>query len=239
MKNHVLLIIYLLSVSCVNGDGLIANYHLNGNLNDYALASIAEPKGNVNFVKTKHTKGLKYINKKPLSFLVLPDIDLSTKEYTISMMVKFKNFSHNNSLFFFGTKNETWGSSGLWLYTDNNKLAVFQEKQVLSNEKYMQKHEKNTVFINSKSLKTNVLYLTTFTYKNEILTIYLNENEYATYTNVKPIKAKERIALIGIANDPKAKGKFQFEGIIDEIKIYNKSLTKKEVQSLFYSYQTK
>lgn len=237
MKQFLLLLVVLYLSSCSDKEKLIASYPLNGNLNDYALARVAEYKGEVNFVKTRHTKGLRYDNKKPISYIILPEIILNPKEYTISAIINIKSFNHNNSLFFYGSKNESWGNSGLWVYTDRNKITVFQESQVLNKKKYGNKEKYNNTFEACEELDSNKDYFITITYKEELLLIYLNGKLYAKYENVKPLKNKDRNFIIGIANDPKTDGKFQLDGIIDEVKIFNKNLKEAEITDLYNTYQ--
>lgn len=239
MKNILLFVVAILLINCSDKEKLVANYPLNGNLNDYTLARVAQYKGDVNFVKTNHTKGLRYDSKKQISYITLPGIVLNSKEYTISAIINIKSFKHNNSLFFYGSKNESWGNSGLWIYTDKNKITAFQEKQVLNKKKYLNKEKYNNVFTSCKDLESNKDYFITVTYKNKSLFIYIDVKLYANYKNVKPFKNKDRKFVVGIANDPKKGGKFQLDGIIDEIKIFNKSLTNKEITDLYKTYQKK
>ena len=125
----------------------------------------------------------------------------------------------------------------MWLYTEQNKLAVFCENQFLIKENYSSNATENPTFANSKNLKEDTFYYVTLTYSKETVTLYVDAKEYAVYHNVKPFSGKERLVLIGIANDTKTGGKFQYEGVLDELKIFNKRLTETKISTLYNSYK--
>jgi len=239
MKFLFSIIVFVLLNSCTISypSGIIAEYPFNGNLNDYKLAEVAIDHGAISFKRKANTIGLKLTKGKTLNFLELPNIKLNPTEYTISLFINIKSFDHNNAIFFYGSEEESWGTSGLWLYTDKKKLTVFCENQFLTNKNYSSKAEKNTVFTKSKDLKENQFYFITLSYINEDLTLFVDAKQYAVYHKVKPFSTKNRKALIGIANDPNTKGKFQYEGIIDELKIFNKRLSKAQIKTLYNSYK--
>lgn len=219
-----------------SNNDLEAEYPFNGNLNDYVSAEVGVPIGDISFEKTAFTKGVKFIRSDKFNLIELPNTKLSSKEYTISFFASFEDFENNNSLVFFGNKKESWGNSGLWIYTERNKIAVFQEGQLLIKEDYDNRNEFNSTFIDSKELDVDSMYFFTITYSKNDLKIYVNGLLDSNYKNVKPFTSVNRNILLGIANDPKVKYKFQFNGVMDELKIFNKTLLEEDVMILYKSY---
>jgi len=218
-------------------DGIIAEYPFNRNLNDYKLAEVAINHGAITFLKNGDNIGLQLIKSQTLNYLELPNIQLNNNEFSIALNINVNSFNHNNSIFFYGSEDETWGTSGLWFYTEQKKIAIYFEDQFLTKKNFNSKAMLNSSFINSKDLEARKDYYLTLTYKDSELKIFVNAEEYAVYHNVKPFSTKKRKVLIGIANDPKEDGKFQYEGVIDELKIYNKCIDKDQIQSLYNSYK--
>ncbi|MEP0212056.1 MAG: LamG domain-containing protein [Cellulophaga sp.] len=234
---YVLSFIFLISCTSSRNNKIISEYPFNGNLNDYILAEIALPVGNITFEKTKYTKGLKFKDGKDENYIELPNLKLNKDDYTISFFVLFENFNKTNSVIFLGSKQESWGMAGLWIYNEKNKIAVSQEGQVLINKNYSFKKEYSDQYKLSKELTVRELNYVTITYSKSILKIYINGLLDSEYNGVKPIKDKDnRYFQLGIANDPKVGKKFQFIGVIDELKFFNKELSKEQVLELFTEY---
>ena len=231
--------VFLASCEVSRKDGLSVEYTFNGNLNDYVSAEIAKPFGEISFERTPNTKGLRLLkqNEERSSFIKLPNTEINSAEYTISFFVKFDNLKKTNSLLFFGDEEESWGNSGLYIYIEGNKIAVCQQGQILTRQGYSFKEPLNTTFTDSKNIEENKFYLITLTYFESLVEVYLNGVSVALYENVKPLLTKERDLLIGVARDPKQKKyKFQLNGVIDELRIYEKKLSSEQVVSLFDKY---
>lgn len=235
MKYFLVVVFLLLLNNCTISypDGIIAEYTFNGNLNDYKRAEVAVHHGEIAFAKNKNKIGLKLTKSHEPNYLELPNIHLNNSEFTITLSILIDSFNHNNSIFFYGDDDDTWETSGLWLYTEQQKLAVFVENQFLTKENFNPKAKLNNSFITSENLDANKAYYITLTYKDTELKLFVNAKEYAVYHNVKPFSTKKRKALIGIANNPKTGRKFQYEGVVDNLKIYNKCITEEQIQMLY------
>jgi hypothetical protein len=232
--------VLLLFVSCNISypSGIIAEYTFNGNLNDYKLAEVAKHHGQIDFEQTGNVKGLKLTKTKEYNYLELPNIDLNTNEYTISLFIKITSLSGINSILFFGEPDRFLQESGLWLYTKDNRIAVSSGNQYLTNNNYKKTETENSIFTSSFALEENTFYYLSVAYKDSVLTLYVDAKIYAIYPDVTMLSLRDRTALLGVANPLSKELGHQFVGTMDELKLFNKALTQDQISLLYKSYKS-
>ena len=155
----------------------------------------------------------------PYCCLLIPNT-LSQQEYSISLWV-YLGIQFHHSLFML-EGGGGWTTSYFWLFTHDGKLAVLQNGVDCRHR---------SEFLHSQVLEERRFYLVTVTYTNATLKIYLNQDEYATYFSVPPIAGSPKLINVGLS--PSGTGRYQVKGKIDELRIYNRALTKTNISALY------
>lgn len=161
----------------------------------------------------------------PYCYLLSPNT-LSQQEYSISLWAYLGRQFHHS--LFMVPGGGGWTESHFWLFTHDGKLAVLQNGMDCRN------YSGNSGLPESRQsqvLEERRFYLITVTYKNGILKIYLNSDEYATYSQVPPIAASGGQINVGLS--PNGTGRYQVKGKIDELRIYNRALTQTNISALY------
>ncbi|HEV2354926.1 MAG TPA: LamG domain-containing protein [Puia sp.] len=82
-------------------------------------------------------------------------------------------------------------------------------------------------------VRTGTWYKLAYTYDGMVANLYLNGNLISTGNHYKvPFTANSNDLFIGRSSDPSGIFPFWFNGVIDEIRIYDRALTAKEIGAL-------
>jgi len=156
-------------------------------------------------------------------YILIPNT-ISEDEYTISFWVKLNSINSHHSLLMLNSTS-SWGGSDLWIFTSHSRIAVIQEGEDLRYGRT------SAIFQGSEELIEDTIYFITCSFKNGVLSIYLDSRLYAQYNNVKRINTNASKINIGIS--PNGTGKYQINGYIDQLRLYNRALSNNEIVALF------
>jgi hypothetical protein len=203
-------------------NGLVAHYPFDGDANDVSGHHGTEY-GKVRYVNGIINQARHFDRRDGYEYIIFPNT-LSNDEYSISLWFNLKSVGSHHSLLMLN-KTSHWGLSNFWLFTSGSRLAVVQQKQDL------RKGNHRGVFFKTKKISDSTLYFIFIKYKNKKRTLYLNCEVYAEYNNVAPIQNNSANLNIGVS--PSGTGRYQVDGLIDELRIFNRALTELEIQALY------
>jgi len=205
-------------------EGQVACYPLDTNANDASgNGNHGTVHGDVRYVPGAVNQASAFDRQEGYEYLLMPN-SLNSNEYSVSLWTRLKSLnSHNSLLMLNGTS--SWSGSDFWLFTSHGRIAMLQAKVDLRYGSY------NSTFLGSKQLTPNVLYFITVIYKNGTLTVYVDGEVYATYTGIPAIPSSDDSLNVGIS--PSGVGKYQIDGFVDDLRIYNRAITDSEIQTLY------
>jgi len=205
-------------------EGLVAHYPFDGDANDVS----GHGHHGIEYGKVRYVNGIinqarHFDRRDGYEYILFPNT-LSNDEYSISLWINLKSVGSHHSLLMLN-KTSHWGLSNFWLFTSGSRLAVVQQKQDLRYGNH------RGVFDKSKKLSDSTSYFIVINYKNQKLTLYLNGDVYAEYNNVAPIQNNSANLNIGVS--PNGGSRYQVDGLIDSLRIFNRALTALEIQALY------
>jgi len=214
-------------------DGLVAYYPFDGNANDESgNGNHGIEKGDSRYIDGIVNQARHFDRNDGYESIMIPNT-LNNDEYSVSLWVNLEEVGSLNSLLMLN-EGSSWKDSNFWLFTSHHRIAVLQGQDLRFENGYYG-GTLRTVFEDSENLSDNTPYFMVANYKEGTLTLYLNGNVYAQYTGVAPIQNTSAQLNIGVS--PDGTGRYQVEGFIDELRIYNRALSKSEIQQLYQPCQ--
>lgn len=120
--------------------------------------------------------------------------------------------------------------SKLSIFMNKNRIAVMQQGKDLRKENYKNQQEFTRYFMSLKELKTGDIYFLAYVFSKNTVTLYIDGREYATFDNVPNLNDANYITLGASWNNQGSK--YHFNGCMDDIYIYNRALSKEQINNL-------
>ena len=211
----------------VEDDGLVAYYPFDGNANDQSgYGNTGTEIGETRYVEGATGQARDMDKLDGYEYIQIPNT-LNNTEYSITLWIKLRDMTALNSLLMLN-QTESWENSDFFLGVDSEPRGLF----VLQAGTDLRHGAYEDIFNESEELKQDILYFIVCTYKNGMLTIYLDGEIYAEYPGVSPIPdtAGDTIS-IGIS--PNGEGRYQLDGFTDELRIYNRAISEAEIHEIY------
>lgn len=203
--------------------GLQAYYAFQGNVQDSSgNGRHGMEYGDINYGDGAVGQAKYFSSGGSYDYVLMPN-SLSPTAYTVSMFARISSVGSHNSLLTLDNSG-AWSGSYFWLFTSNNRLAVIHNKIDLRYNAY------NAAFLASSTLNDNAIYAISVTYSSsaQTLDVYLNGDLYTHYTNVPSFPSISTQLNVGLA----PADKYQMNGWIDELRIYDRVLNSSEIAEL-------
>jgi len=209
-------------------DGLVAYYPFDGNANDES----GNGNHGVEYGDTHYTNGMikqarLFDREDGLEYILIPNT-LNSNEYSVALWANLEEISSHHSVLMLNSTS-SWAETDFWLFTSHERVAVIQNRIDLRYDSY------NSTFMSSNKLESNTNYFIVANYQNRQITLYVNGEFYAEYGDVAPIQNNPTDLNIGIS--PSGTGQYQINGLIDDLRIYNRALSESEIQQLYQPCQ--
>ncbi len=197
-------------------NGKAAEYRLNGNLNDYIKARLANNSGDLLFVGTPFGRGILIDPVKSPGYFSISHTSLSPEGFSISLWLKFLSFTGKQNIFTFTSGDakgmELYYENGNWRWSSLDGGSIEQV---------------------SFPLKTGVYYHLLFTGKGENARLYLNGK--LLHSGILPRLPEEGTLIIGAG----ISGGHLVRAVVDEICLYDYYAGAQQSDSIYRSYQKK
>jgi hypothetical protein len=213
-------------------NNLLAWYQFNGNAADSSGNNFhGEDYGAPGYISGLFSEARYFSNNQintavATDYTVIPNV-IASNEFTINFWAKFDYSDTIQSLIYIGAK-ENINDKFFYLYlsTDNKLVAVIKDQDLNTNklESCFCKETSN----NSKSLEQNRYFNISCVFKPKKITLYVDGEIYSEF-NQGFISNQEKKFLIG-AYPKLGKLCYPYTGQIDELKIFDKPLSKVEIQ---------
>jgi hypothetical protein len=205
-------------------DGLVAYYPFDGNANDES----GNGNHGVEYGETHYTNGMikqarLFDREDGLEYILIPNT-LNSNEYSVALWANLEDISSLHSLLMLNSTSY-WAGADFWLFMSSERVAVIQNQNDLREDSY------NSTFMSSNRLESHTNYFIVANFQNQRMTLYVNGEFYAEYGGVAPIQNNPTNLNIGIS--PSGTGQYQINGLIDDLRIYNRALSDSEIDELY------
>lgn len=196
------------------------------NQTDFTQSNVVFDKNGVTFETTESNSS--FLEVKGLN------LDLSTP---FNVSFSYKTFSDDGSkpqaFLSFQDKFSSPSSIPFLIYTASNRVTAVYDKQVLWAENYQEGNGPSREFYDSYVLDKDVFYFVSVNFTGTKLDIFVNSELYASFTDITPHKRLFSKLLLGGVVLNETNHFIPFDGTIHGVKLFNDSLTEKEIVSLY------
>lgn len=179
----------------------------------------AQVYGKVSCVEGILGKALQFNGFPTQNSLLIPN-SLPSSEYSISFWVQFEQLEKSSSLLLINSELNA-ETSDLYIGIEQHQLTLIAHQKPLFQDPRLK----------LISLEANQFYLVTLVYQTDEIILYLNTTPYAHCYSISRFNWRSQLIQMGYAFVDQQP--HQLNGILDDVRLYNRALTELEISALY------
>ena len=229
-KYNYLLLIIVLTFSCQNKKEV--DYEVN--LNNKVLSSDFTRdrglrKNNVNF----SDKGVEFLYKNSPSYIMVDSLQLDfSKGVNISFWFQFTGDNPKKEQLLFSVKDSLNPSKSILFWIVGRRLTGKINSNNLWAKEYDYSKGASGNFYDLFPLELGKYYFLSININQQTTEIFINAEKYATYKGLKSPELNIDEIYFGILKNSENNFKYQYQGYLRNLSIFNKILNRKEIEVL-------
>jgi len=209
-----------------------------GNKEDYLVLESSLTKEdikNASYVNVGFSNDGAKFDVKSDSYIKIPEVKLDfSKNFNVSFRFKFisEDGTKPQALFLYKGKYSSPSKAPLFVYLPSKKLSGVYGNQVLWAEEFDMQKGYSSMYYDSFVLSSETFYSVSINFEDNKIKFYVESELYAEYENLSPHSIQGNEVYLG-AFPSGDEFRNQFDGTLQNLKIYSRALSEKEIIDLY------